>query len=88
MVPRGSTQGARGIHPPPERLGSGMDCRKLFNVLVVGGALAGGVSGCGDDSRTQRPATQLPGADAGTRDAGTSTDAGTTDDPGGGVEGW
>jgi hypothetical protein len=65
-----------------------MDYRKLFNVLVVGGALAGGVSGCGDDARTQKPATQLPGTDTGKADAGTSTDAGTTDDPGGGVEGW
>lgn len=64
-----------------------MDYRKLFNVLVVGGALAGGVSGCGDDSRTQKPATQLPGTTGSGTDAGTSTDAGT-DDPGGGVQGW
>jgi hypothetical protein len=65
-----------------------MDYRKLFNVLVVGGALAGGVSGCGDDSRTQKPATQLPGSDTGMSDGGTSTTDGGTDDPGGGVQGW
>jgi hypothetical protein len=64
-----------------------MDYRKLFHVLVVGGALAGAASGCGDDTKKDPPSAQNTG-DAGTTDGGTSTDGGTDPDPGGGVEGW
>jgi hypothetical protein len=69
-----------------------MDSKKLFHVLVVGGAILGGASGCGDELK---PATVLPQdtADAGTtprNDGGTGNDGGTEDDDGtgGGVEGW
>jgi hypothetical protein len=67
------------------------DYRKLFHVLVMGGALVGGVSGCGEASKqdTSPPAQNTGSAgtqDGGTSDAGTST---TPDpDPGGGVQGW
>ena len=60
-----------------------MDYRKLFHVLVVGGALVGAASGCGDDKK-QEPSAQNTG-DGGTADGGTS-DPGTN--PGGGVQGW
>jgi hypothetical protein len=62
-----------------------MDYRKLFHVLVVGGALVGGASGCGDDTKKDTSSAQNQG-DGGTPDGGTSTDPGT--DPGGGVQGW
>jgi hypothetical protein len=62
-----------------------MDSKKLFHVLVVGGALLGGASGCGDELE---PAKEKP---QNTADAGTTSqnDGGTGDDnPGGGVVGW
>jgi hypothetical protein len=59
-----------------------MDSKKLFHVLVVGGALLGGVSGCGGDAKG-KPDDK---ADAGTT---SQNDGGTGgEEPGGGVEGW
>ncbi|MFP2927061.1 hypothetical protein ACLESO_18035 [Pyxidicoccus sp. 3LG] len=62
-----------------------MDYRKLFQVLVVGGAMVGGAAGCGDDE------TSAQVTDAGTNagDSGTQGDGGTkVPDAGGGVPGW
>jgi hypothetical protein len=57
-----------------------MDYRKLFQVLVVGGAVVGGATGCGDKAE----AAPKP---ANTNDAGTTSDAGSGQ-TGGGVQGW
>lgn len=58
-----------------------MDYKKLFQVLVVGGAVVGGATACGDKpaEAAERP------ADAGT--GGSKADAGTAGG-GGGVQGW
>ncbi|MFY0566245.1 hypothetical protein ACN28E_20750 [Archangium lansingense] len=59
-----------------------MDSKKLFHVLVLGGALLGGVSGCVDEAKA-KPNDK---ADAGTTP---QTDGGTGGEkPGGGVQGW
>lgn len=60
-----------------------MDYRKLFQVLVVGGAVVGGATGCGDKAEAApKPANTN---DAGT--AGSASDAGSGQ-TGGGVQGW
>ena len=66
-----------------------MDSKKLFHVLVMGGALLGGASGCGNEVK----ATPGSSSDAGTTqqgDGGTgdNSDGGGGDDTGGGVQGW
>lgn len=62
-----------------------MDYRKLFQVLVVGGAVVGGTAGC---SGKQAEAAERPGNNTqGTPDAGAPADAGSGA-TGGGVQGW
>jgi hypothetical protein len=58
-----------------------MDYRKLFQVLVVGGAVVGGTTGC-----SGKPADAAP-KPASANDAGTAADAGSGA-TGGGVQGW
>jgi hypothetical protein len=55
--------------------------KKLFQMLVVGGAVASAASGC----TTRADAQTASGAKGAARDAGTA-DAGTK--AGGGVQGW
>jgi hypothetical protein len=58
--------------------------KKLFQMLVLGGAVVGATSGC-----TQRAEAQSASPTKGSpRDAGTAHDAGTTAQSGGGVQGW
>ncbi|NMO20905.1 hypothetical protein HPC49_27335 [Pyxidicoccus fallax] len=71
-----------------------MDYQKLFQVLVMGGALMGGATGCDQGNRqsdTRSPQTEGTGgsgvADAGTA-GGTPRDAGAPPPSGGGVKGW
>jgi hypothetical protein len=61
-----------------------MDYRKLFQVLVVGGAVVGGGTGCNGN---QADAAEKKGNPQGSADAGTGTDAGSGG-TGGGVQGW
>jgi len=67
--------------------------RKLFQILVLGGAAIGAGTGC-STAQAQQATDNKPGArkDA-TADGGTaapqgSNDKGTADAGGGGVEGW
>lgn len=58
-----------------------MDYRKLFQVLVVGGAMVGGATGC---DKTAEAAEKSKDAGAtGAADAGSAQQGG-----GGGVQGW
>ncbi len=61
-----------------------MDIKKLFHVLVMGGAILGGASGCGGGDKNPNasgnPSTTGPGT-------GTS-DGGSDDGGGGGTHGW
>jgi hypothetical protein len=58
--------------------------KKLFQVLVLGGAVAGTASGC-----ARRAEAQTAPAKGSMRDGGTATDAGVQDAAsGGGVKGW
>ena len=52
-----------------------MHFKKLFQVLVLGGAVVGGAAGCAQ-------------ANAQGKDKKPPVDAGTTDSSGGGVKGW
>jgi hypothetical protein len=66
-----------------------MDYRKLFQVLVMGGALVGGATGCNQGSRPAEDRsreTEGTGG-SGSTDAGTQ-DAGASQAGGGGVKGW
>lgn len=64
-----------------------MDYRKLFHVLVVGGALAGGTA-CNESAAAAK--SQGDKDKAGPRDGGTAPrDGGEAPKPGGGgVKGW
>lgn len=69
-----------------------MDYRKLFQVLVMGGALVGGATGCnqgsrGTEDRSGGSTEGTGGSGSGATDAGTR-DAGGTQAGGGGVKGW
>ena len=58
--------------------------KKLFQLLVLGGAVVGTTSAC-----TPRAEAQTAGAKGGGgRDGGQAPDAGTATAPGGGVQGW
>jgi hypothetical protein len=57
--------------------------KKLFQMLVVGGAVVGAASGCTPRAEAQ----SASGAKDTARDAGTAPDAGTKS-AGGGVQGW
>ena len=67
-----------------------MDSKKLFHVLVVGGALLGGASGCGDAVKSKPESSSDAGTTPQQSDGGTGgiSDGGTGDDTGGGVQGW
>jgi hypothetical protein len=56
--------------------------KKLFQVLVLGGAVVGTSSACTPSAQAQGAATKKGGM----ADAGRAPDAGTT--AGGGVQGW
>jgi hypothetical protein len=67
--------------------------KKLFRLLVLGGAMVGTASGCAGPAQSQAAADKKPED----RDAGASADGGTanaqdadggTADAGGGVTGW
>jgi hypothetical protein len=66
-----------------------MDYRKLFQVLVMGGALVGGATGCnqGNKANEDRSGSTEGTGGSGSADAGTH-DAGTAKAGGGGVKGW
>lgn len=67
-----------------------MDYRKLFQVLVMGGALVGGATGCnqGNKGNEERSGSaEGTGGSGSAADAGTH-DAGTAKAGGGGVKGW
>ena len=58
--------------------------KKLFQVLVLGGAVAGTASGCA--RRAEAQTVPMKGS---MRDGGTQSDAGAHDEAsGGGVKGW
>ena len=58
--------------------------KKLFQVLVLGGAVAGTASGCA--TRAEAQTAPMKG---GARDGGVAPDAGVNDAAGaGGVKGW
>jgi hypothetical protein len=61
-----------------------MHFRKLFKVLVLGGAVAGMGATAGCRARAEEPEKKKDKADAGASDAGTKKPA----DEGGGVQGW
>lgn len=71
-----------------------MDYQKLFQVLVVGGALVGGATACsqGGQATEPRPGDTGGTGGSGAADAGTAgggqRDAGTPAAGGGGVKGW
>lgn len=56
-----------------------MDIKKLFHVLVMGGAILGAVSSCGGDKSTSTGPQSNP--------AGSTPDGGR-DGGGGGTQGW
>jgi hypothetical protein len=59
--------------------------KKLFKLLVVGGAVAGATSGCAARAQGREPGQK----NSGTRDGGTAPDAGAkAQDTGGGAQGW
>jgi hypothetical protein len=65
--------------------------RKLFRLLVLGGAVVGTTSGCATPGQDQQAAEKKP--DGGSApDGGTAkaqgSDGGATPDAGGGVSGW
>lgn len=57
-----------------------MDIKKLFQVLVMGGAILGAVSSCGGDKSTSTGPQSNPGGSTGGADGG--------DGGGGGPRGW
>jgi hypothetical protein len=68
-----------------------MQFRKLFQLLVVGGAVLGASSGCSRPAHAQQPSEKKSdGGDGATASgaANTQSDAGTPADAGGGVSGW
>jgi hypothetical protein len=67
-----------------------MHFRKLFQLLVVGGAVLGSSSGCSTPARAQAGDKKSDGGE-GTTASGAGraqADAGVTPDAGGGVSGW
>jgi|GraSoiStandDraft_16_1057320.scaffolds.fasta_scaffold4274368_1 hypothetical protein len=68
--------------------------RKLFQLLVVGGAVLGATSGCSTPAGSRRTALAKDqgGGDGTASDAGTArsgdSDGGMAPDAGGGVSGW
>ncbi len=59
--------------------------KKLFQMLVLGGAVVGAASGCA--SRADAQTAPMKGGSM--RDGGTAPDAGASNDAsGGGVKGW
>jgi hypothetical protein len=59
--------------------------KKLFKLLVVGGAVAGATSGCAARAQDREAGQKNSGA----RDGGTAPDAGAkAQDTGGGAPGW
>jgi hypothetical protein len=69
-----------------------MHFRKLFQLLVVGGAVLGTSSGCSTPARAQQTTDKKSdGGDGATASGAAKTqgaDAGVTADAGGGVSGW
>jgi hypothetical protein len=70
-----------------------MKSRALFQLLVVGGALLGGVSSCAgpDQGGATGPSNQTPAQTASGSDGGTGggvDTGGTSGAAGGGVHGW
>lgn len=59
-----------------------MDVKKLFHVLVMGGAILGAVSSCGGDKSTSSGPQSNPAGSTG------SPDGGTDGGGGGGPRGW
>ena len=57
--------------------------KKLFQVLVLGGAVVGTTSGCSQTAEAQTTSPKKPMSDA-----GAAHDAGPTQSTGGGVPGW
>ncbi len=85
------SRAARVLSSPFE--GGTMLFKKLFRLLVLGGAMVGTASGCAGASQTLAGAEKTPEG----RDGGASPDGGTakaqdagggTADAGGGVTGW
>ena len=60
-----------------------MSFKKLFQLLVLGGAVAGTNSACSTNAEAQ-----TAGAKKGTADAGAAPDGGTHAQTGGGAQGW
>lgn len=60
-----------------------MSFKKLFQLLVLGGAVAGTNSACSTSAEAQ-----TAGAKKGMADAGSAPDAGAHAQTGGGVQGW
>jgi hypothetical protein len=58
--------------------------KKLFRILVLGGAVAGTATGCATTAQGQKPASQKEGADA----SAEGTKPAPKDSGGGGVQGW
>lgn len=68
-----------------------MHFRKLFQLLVVGGAVMGAASGCTRPALAQQSSgKKTDGGDGASAsgDARPQADAGVTPDAGGGVSGW
>ena len=67
-----------------------MHFRKLFQLLVVGGAVMGASSGCSTPARAQQATDKKSDGGDGTTASGATrgTDGGTPADAGGGVSGW
>jgi hypothetical protein len=63
--------------------------RKLFQILVVGGAVLGANSGCSTPAHAQQAGEKKSdGGTQGTASTQGGSDAGTPDAGGGGVPGW
>jgi hypothetical protein len=58
--------------------------KKLFRLLVLGGAVVGTASGCAQTAEAQTTSPKKSAAG----DAGAPADAGPNDSSGGGVPGW
>lgn len=68
-----------------------MHFRKLFQLLVVGGAVMGTSSGCSTPARAQQTSDKKSDGGDGATASGAKTqagDGGVTADAGGGVSGW
>ena len=72
----------------PSSVGDPMLFKKLFQLLVVGGAVVGATSGCAARAQSQSSTSDKKPADtADAADAGPQPDAGTKES-GGGAPGW